>query len=528
MISQDKESEETHMFARILSASLFGIEGRIVQVEVDVIDGFPGLNMVGFLSSEVKEAKDRVRSALRNSNYKLPAKHYTINLTPANVKKSGSYFDVAIGVALLTGLKLLKHTEVENILFVGELSLSGRLSPVNGILSIVESAKKANIKTMIIPDENKKEASYIKGIQIYSFQMFSQVIDFLKNPHNYEAISPVDEIEFTQRAIEPNKESNWEKICGQYPMKRATQIAVAGHHNLLYIGPPGSGKTLMAKSIQEILPALSLKEAILITKIYSAYGLISHKDPVIKKRPFRKPHHTISAKSLVGNFKSYTVNELMLANGGVLFLDELSEFNKNTLESLRQPLEQNKMQFLSQNQQYDCPLSIQLIAAMNPCPCGFYPDRNRCNCSIVDIQNHLKSLSQPLLDRIDLCVSATPITFLQIKGEDEVEDVITVQKRIENAVLMQKERYINEPISYNAQLSEKQIRQYCVIDKKSEDMMRGAFDYMNLSGRSYHKIIKVARTIADLDGDVLIQEKHIAEAIYYKSFDKKLFAQEKI
>ena len=506
-------------FYTVLSASVQGLGVEFVQVEADASNGLPVFHMVGYLSSEVKEAAERVRTAMRNTGYLLPAKKVVVNLSPACVKKRGTVFDLPIAVAVLGALQVFSERIPEDTLFVGELGLDGRLQPVDGVLPIVSEAKERGVKRCVLPLDNMKEGRLVGGIQILGAETLEEVCEWLKSGCSIE-----DEVKMENENpvhVMPEPGIDYSDILGQESVKRATLVAVAGNHNLLYIGPPGSGKTMMAKRIPTILPALTRSESLEITRIYSAAGLIRGDDPLILERPFREVHHTVTRAALVGGGKIPTPGEVTLAHKGVLFLDEIAEFQRGVLEVLRQPLEEKCVHLARQQGVYLFPANFMLVAAMNPCPCGYYPDLSRCTCTVAQIQKYLGRLSQPFLDRLDICVDAPKVKYHDLTGTKARLSSVEMRRMVEAARKRQYSRFERTNISTNSQMRRDELKKYCRLSREGERMMRQAYEVMNLTARSYHKILKVSRTIADLDGTEEILEEHVKEAIGYRMIDKK-------
>lgn len=511
------------MFNRTFSAAVHGIDGFLVQVEADVSDGLPEFSMVGFLASEVKEAKERVRISLKNSGFKLPAKRITINLSPADIRKEGTAFDLPIAVAILVTLGFIPEQNINDTLIIGELSLNGQINKVNGVLPIVNMALGQGFSRCIVPLDNAKEGAVISDIDVIGVRNLEEVVQYLNN----ESMIDPEFVDVDQMFRYYTKESDidFSEINGQVAAKRAVEIAVSGMHNILFIGSPGAGKSMIAKRIPTIMPELTLEESLEISKVYSVFGLLNNSQSLILKRPFRSPHHTISLTALTGGGRNARPGEISLANGGVLFLDELPEFNKNTLEILRQPLEDKNITITRLNASYIYPTNFMLVAAMNPCNCGFYPDRNRCNCSINQVQRYLSKISQPLLDRIDICIEALQINYKELERNVENESSKEIRKRVMKVRNTQLERYKEEEIHFNSELTPKIIPKYCRLGDPEKKLLENAFNNLNLSARAYHRIIKVARTIADLDDSIDIKISHLNEAICYRSLDKKYWVQ---
>ena len=507
------------MVAKVYTGTTNGIEGILVCVEADISDGLPSFDMVGYLGAEVKEARERVRTALKNSGFRLPPSHITVNLSPADLRKQGNYFDLPIALSVLAAAGFVRMDELENKIFIGELGLDGKIRPVNGTLVLAECGQKAGIKKAVVPKENAREAACLQETVVYGTKTLKEIVELLNNP---------DRLEENRQAVlyeTSDKEDDsldYDELYGQERMKRAAMVASAGFHNLLYIGQPGSGKSMSAKRIPTIMPEMTYKEQLEVTKIYSVAGLLDYKEGLIKKRPFRSPHHTISATALAGGGRFPKPGEISLAHHGVLFLDELAEFKRDTLEIMRQPLEDGKVTISRVNGSCSYPAEFMLVAAMNPCPCGYYTQPTReCTCSPGSVHRYMGRISGPLMDRIDLHVEVTPVAPQELSAMAPGEPSAAIRERVVRAREVQAERFRNtEGVHTNSMMNSAALREYCRLDAASAALLERAMERLSLSARAYDRILKVARTIADLAGRADIVQADIAEAINYRSLDR--------
>lgn len=508
---------EVKMYSTVMTAMLDGIHAKPVRVEVDISPGLPVFEMVGYLSSEVREAKERVRTALHNCGMVLPAKRITINLSPANIRKSGTGYDLPIAVALMAAMGLFDPGCCRNTIFLGELNLSGGLLPVKGVLPVVSDGMENGIKTYVIPEENTGEAGLVEGAGIYGFSELSEVIAFLKGEKNKACAPP---------AKFPGKEQkkvDFSEINGQHFLKRAAEISASGMHHMLIVGPPGAGKTMISERIATILPPLTRSEKLELFKIYSVCGLLSDSGKLPDERPFRSPHHTISPAGLAGGGPDLRPGEISLAHHGVLFLDELPEFAKSTLEILRQPLEERQIHLTRVKGSVTYPSDFLLLASMNPCNCGYYPDMQRCRCTPASVRRYLGHLSQPLIDRMDICVRVENITYEELSETGGGESSQSIRNRVCACHEIQQKRFANEAFKHNSGIPSARIGEYCRLGDRERKYMESVYRKFSLTARTYHKLLRVARTIADLEEAENIRLKDLAEAVCYRGIDEKFW-----
>ena len=486
----------------------------MVCVEIDISGGLPSFNMVGLPSSEVREARERVLRAVENSGYEIPSRKITINLSPANIRKNGSGFDLPIAAALLAALGTIEAESAQGVMFVGELSLDGSILPVNGILPIAVHAREQGIKKLVIPEGNAFEGAYVSDLEIYSVSSLKDLVEGMKG----KKLKRVRSSDLKQLLDASYRCSclDFKDVVGQEGAKRATMVAAAGFHNLLYVGPPGSGKSLMAQRIPTIINQLSPEECLEVSKIYSAAGLLKNQS-LITERPFRAPHHSITVPALIGGSSSPRPGEVTLAHKGILFLDEAAEFKKDTIEVLRQPLEDKRVVINRAAYRAVFPADFMLVMASNPCKCGYYPDRNLCSCTEQEVRKYFGKIKGPVLDRIDICVAVEKVQVQELGDNVSSMSSAVMRSYVEKARIIQEERFKNESVCFNAQMDHDMIRKFCRLNQDAKKMLDLAYEKYHLSARGYFKIIKVARTIADMEGSEPIRREHILEAVGYRN-----------
>lgn len=509
------------MFSKVKSCAVHGVDGRMIDVEADVNDGLPVFTMVGYLSSSVREASERVRTALKNSGFRLPPKRITINLSPADMRKEGSGYDLSIAVAVLLALGMTPVLPMEQILVLGELSLDGTVKPISGVLPMVICAREAGVTGCIVPRQNVKEAALVQGMSVVGVSNLEEAMEYILGNRTWKAEK--SNVGIDNMTVDLY-DCDFADVMGQESVKRGMEIAAAGFHNILLTGAAGAGKSMLAKRLPTILPQMSFEESLEVTKIYSVGGLLPAESGLIRRRPFRAPHHTISEYALIGGGRVPTPGEVSFAHYGVLFLDELPEFSKPVLEVLRQPLEDRQIRISRVQASYEFPADFMFVAAMNPCPCGNYPDFRKCCCTEQQIRRYQSKVSGPLLDRIDIRMEVKGVKQEALFSKQKTESSKTIRARVEQARQMQRERFAGTDLLFNSQLDGKNLEEYITLSEEGKQLVLRLFEEQELSVRGMHRVLKLARTIADLAGSEEIRNVHLQEAAFYRNQD--VFAKE--
>ncbi len=506
------------MLAKSLSCSIIGIDAHKVDVEVDIAEGLPAFNIIGLPDTAIRESKDRIKFAIKNSGYRFPRGKITVNLAPANIRKEGSGFDLPITLSLLSGFGIINQDRLLEFAVCGELSLDGKLKEIRGALPMSLGLREKGVKKLILPKKNLVEVSNVNDIKIYTFDKLSSVIDFLNNKI---AVEPQNKNIRLNTKCKSRYKHDFTDVKGQEHVKRGLEVAASGGHNALLIGPPGSGKSMLAKRVPTILSEMTIDEVLDTSKIHSVAGLLSPNKGLVLNRPFRDPHHTISDAAFAGGGSNPVPGEISLAHNGVLFLDELPEFKRNVLEMLRQPIEDGRIRITRVKNNAVYPCRFMLIAAMNPCPCGYFTDpKKECHCTPHQIQRYLSKISGPLLDRIDIHLNVPRLKYDELSGNRKGDSSEVIRKHVNKTRKIQEKRYKNDDILFNAHLESRDLEKYCVLNKEGEELLKMAILELGISARAYDKILKVARTIADLEEKETIEASHISEAISYRSLDR--------
>lgn len=501
-----------HMVGKVISAAVSGVTARLVEVEADVAAGIPSFELTGNLGGTAKEARERVRTALRNSKIRLNPGRITVNLAPANIRKEGPHFDLAIAAALLCACGLVPQEATRGVLFAGELRLDGGVNEVNAVLPMIISAAEAGMRRCIVPKGNMREGGFIDGIEVVGVSSLEECVSYLKGE---KGLPPAGKFRF--ESVQESGGIDFGDIKGQRSLKRAVTVAAAGMHNLLMIGPPGSGKTMTAERLPTILPPLDYEQRTEIWRIYSVAGLLDGEALRMGKRPFRSPHHTVTAQTMAGGGRNPMPGEMSLAQHGILFLDEINLFDSRTVETLREPLENGRVRINRVGGAVEYPADFMLVAAMNPCRCGYYPDRRKCRCTPSDIKRHFGHISRPIMDRIDICVQAPTVAYEDIGGGGDMYDSAHMRKDVERAFKAQQKRFENCGFDFNSEIPAALTAEYCRLEPQAEILMKKAYEGYGMSARGYYKILRTARTIADIEGNELIKTENISEAIGYKA-----------
>ncbi len=508
------------MYSTITSGALQGVHAYLVGVEVDIAAGLPGFSMVGSLSGEVRESKERVQVALKNAGFDIPPTRITVNLSPADCRKEGTAFDLPIAVGMLQAMGYFPQEATEGTLFLGELGLNGEIRKVRGVLPIVREAARKGIRQCIVPKENVLEGAVIPDVTVRGVEKIGELLHFLQEAQEErEAILPRVVVDVQKLFADKENACRYDfaEVSGQEPARRAAEIAAAGFHNLLMVGPPGAGKSMIAKRIPGIMPSLTLEESLEVTSVVSVAGLLQETDALVTERPFQNPHHTISMAALTGGSSLPKPGIISLSHRGVLFLDELPEFPRPILDSMRQPLEERQILIARANGNVTYPADFMLVCAMNPCPCGYYPDLNRCRCTQVQVRKYISRISGPILDRIDLCVELHPVEISNLHSVHKAECSADIRERVMKAREIQKQRFYGTKKQFNGDMDTTDIERYCVLGEEEKKYMEQLYSSLGLSARAYHRILKVSRTIADLAGEERIGMEHLMEAVCYRA-----------